>query len=53
MFGKLSGKKTYVTAFLAVLAAVGSYLTGDATLIEAVQLGFGAIMAATVRNGIK
>lgn len=51
--GKLKGKKTYITAFLAVLSAVAAYLTGDATLAEAGQLAFAAIMAATVRSGIK
>lgn len=53
MFGKLSGKKTYITAFIAILTAIGAYLTGDATAAEAMQLGFTALLGATVRNGIK
>lgn len=32
IMGILSGYRTYVTAGLAVLAAIGSYLTGDADL---------------------
>lgn len=49
----LSGYKTYITAGLAVISAIAGYLTGDATLSEAAQLAFTAIMAATVRAGIK
>jgi len=49
----LSGKKTYITAIVAIITAIASYLTGDATLAEALQLGFTAILGATVRNGIK
>lgn len=49
----LSGKKTYITAFLAVATAAGAYLTGDATLAETLQLVFTALMAAFVRAGVK
>lgn len=49
----LSGYKTYISAGLAVLGAIAGYLTGDATLAEAAQLGFTAIMAATIRSGVK
>ena len=50
--GFLKGKKTYITAILAVLGAVGAYLTGDLALTETIQVVIPAIMAATVRNGI-
>lgn len=50
--GFLKGKKTYITGFLSVLGAVGAYLAGDATLMEAINLVIPAILAMTVRNGI-
>lgn len=48
----LAGKKTYVTAFVAVVGAVAAYLTGDATMMQTAQLVFTALLAAFVRNGI-
>lgn len=53
MFGKLSGKKTYIVAVLAVLGAIAGYLTGDVQLNDALQLVITAVLGATVRNGIK
>ena len=53
MFAILKGKKTYITGVLAVLTAIGSVLTGDATIIEGAQLGFAALMGVFLRNGIK
>jgi len=52
MFGKLKGKKTYVTAALAVAGAVAAYLVGDMQLAEAVQIIVTSILAATIRHGI-
>ena len=49
----LKGYKTYITAGLAIITAAATYLTGDATLGEALQIGFGAVLAAFVRNGVK
>lgn len=49
----LKGKKTYITAGLAIITAAATYLNHEATLGEALQLAFGAIMAGTIRNGIK
>ena len=46
------GYKTYVTAAIAVLTAVGAYLVGDATIAETAQLVFTAILAATIRHGV-
>ena len=48
----LAGKKTYITAALAVLTAVGAYLTGDATIMQTAQLVFTALIGAFVRNGV-
>jgi len=49
----LKGKKTYVTAVLAVITAVAAYLTGDASVAQTGQLVFSALFAAFIRNGIK
>jgi len=46
------GKKTYIVAALAVLGAIGAYLTGDATMAEAIQLAVTAILGATIRAGV-
>jgi type IV secretory pathway VirB2 component (pilin) len=48
-----AGKKTYITAVVAVVVAVAEYLTGDASLAETANLVFTAVLAAFVRNGIK
>lgn len=48
----LKGKKTYVTAVLAVATAVGAYLTGDIQLAEAIQISVTAILAGFLRAGI-
>lgn len=48
-----AGKKTYITAGVAVITAVASYLTGDATLMQTLQLSFTAILSATLRNGLR
>lgn len=48
----LKGYKTYITAAIAVLTAVGAYLVGDATLPQTAQLVFSAVLAATLRHGM-
>lgn len=48
----LSGYKTYITAGVAVISAVGAYLVGDASAFEAGQLVTTALLAAFVRNAI-
>lgn len=52
MFGKLKGKKTYITAFLGIIGAVASYLVGDVQLADAAQLILTAVLGVTVRAGI-
>jgi len=49
----LKGKKTYVTAVVAVITAAAAYLTGDASVAQTGQLVFSALFAAFIRNGIK
>jgi hypothetical protein len=49
----LPGKKTYITAAVAIVTAIGAYLTETATAAEAGQLIFTALIGAFVRNGIK
>jgi len=47
-----AGYKTYITAALAVLTAVASYLVGEASIMQAAQLVFTAMIGAFVRHGI-
>jgi len=49
----LRGKKTYVTAVVAVITAAAAYLTGEASVAQTGQLVFSALFAAFIRNGIK
>lgn len=48
----LKGYKTYITAGVAIITAIATYLTGDATLSEAIQLSITAVLGATVRAGV-
>ena len=50
--GFLKGKKTYITALLALIGAGAAYATGDATAAQAAQMAFTALLAACLRNGI-
>lgn len=52
MFGILKGKKTYVVAAVTMLGAIGSVLTGDLALADAIQLCVTAALGATIRHGI-
>ena len=47
-----SGYKTYITATVAVITTIGTYLSGDATLAESIQIIVPAILAVTIRQGI-
>jgi hypothetical protein len=49
----LNGKKTYIVALGTLLTAVGGVLSGTIPMAEAIQLAVTAILAATLRNGIK
>jgi len=49
----LAGYKTYITGVLAILTAVATYLTGDATLAQAGELTLTALMGMFIRAGIK
>lgn len=48
----LSGHKTYVVAVVAMITAVGTYLTGDMTLAEMLQTVFTAGIGIFLRMGI-
>lgn len=52
MFGILAGKKTYITGVLGILAAVGAYLSGDASLVDAIQLGITSLLGMTIRSAV-
>lgn len=46
------GKKTYIVAAVTVIGAVASYLVGDASLTDALQLIVPAVLGATIRHGV-
>lgn len=46
------GKKTYLLAAGAVLSAGGAYLSGEATVAQALQLAFTGALSATLRHGL-
>ena len=47
-----AGKKTYITAAVAVIGAIAAYLTGDATAADTAQLVVTALLAAFLRSGV-
>lgn len=50
--GFLAGKKTYITAVTGIVGAVGAYLVGEMTLIEAFQVIWPLITVAFLRKGV-
>ncbi|WP_372069753.1 hypothetical protein P7L75_01395 (plasmid) [Tistrella mobilis] len=50
--GWLSGRKTYVAAGLTVIGAAAAYLTGDASLGDALQLAVQGVLTGTLRAGV-
>ncbi len=48
----LSGYKTYITAVVAIITAIGAYLSGDVTIVATVQSVFVALLAAFIRHGV-
>ena len=50
--GFLAGKKTYITAVTGIVGAVGAYLIGDMTLVEAFQVIWPLITVAFLRKGV-
>ena len=48
----LKGKKTYVTAFLAIVAAVGSYVLDEIPMQDMIEAIFAALTAMTIRAAI-
>lgn len=48
----LQGYKTYCVATLAIIGAIVSVLTGDATIANALSIIVPSILSMTVRSGI-
>ena len=48
----LSGYKTYIAAVVAVVGAVGAYLSGDMSIADAAQIVVTALIGVFVRNGV-
>jgi len=49
---KLSGNKSYIVAAGVVLVGIGGFLTGEATLVEAITGILAGLGIATIRAGI-
>jgi hypothetical protein len=50
--GFLAGKKTYIAAVTGIVGAVGAYLAGEMTLIEALQAIWPLVTVAFLRKGV-
>jgi hypothetical protein len=50
--GFLAGKKTYITAITGVVGAVGAWLVGEMTLVEAFQVIWPLVSVAFLRKGV-
>lgn len=49
----LKGYKTHILAGLAVITAIATYLVGDITLADAIQLAVTGLLGSAIRSGIK
>lgn len=47
-----SGYKTYITAGIGIITEVGMYLTGEATLAQAIPVVFTLLMGMFIRHGV-
>lgn len=48
----LTGYKTYITAIVSIVGAVGAYLSGEISLVDAAQLIVPAVLGAFLRKGM-
>lgn len=48
----LSGYKTYIVGTVAIIGALGAYLSGDVTLPDTMQTILTAILGMTLRSGV-
>jgi hypothetical protein len=48
----LSGKKTYLTAIIAILGTLLGYVEGQVELVPALQTVVGSLLASFLRSGI-
>jgi hypothetical protein len=46
------GKKTYATAAAAIMTALITYLSGEATMMNALELAFTGLIGLTIRNSV-
>lgn len=47
-----SGYKTYITAVVAIVGAVGAWMTGEMALNDMIQIVVTAALGAFIRNGV-
>ena len=50
---KIKGNKTYLTGIGTILGVVGTFVSGQIDLVNAIQLIIPALLAMFIRNGIK
>lgn len=48
----MQGKKTYITAAIAIIGAISAYLSGQAELGPTIQIAVTALLAVFVRDGV-
>ena len=53
LFEALQGYKTYIVCGAAILTALGAFLSGDLTGVQAIEAVWAAIGGMTLRHGIK
>lgn len=49
----LSGKKTYITASIAILGTVLAFASGQIEAVPAIQMILGSLLATFIRSGSK
>ena len=49
----LSGKKTYIVMIVAIVGAIGGFLTGEVTLVQTITAILSALGLGTLRAGVK
>jgi hypothetical protein len=48
----LKGYKTYITAFIAIVGAIGTWLIGEMAMVDMCQIVVPAVIGACVRAGV-
>lgn len=49
----LEGYKTYIVAIVAIVGAIGAYLTGEMSINDAAQIVVTSLIGMFIRKGVK